>query len=308
MKVIKPTPVTDAMLISSTVAEPSGSDPAVWNAGTAYALGDFAYRAGTHRVYKRLVAGTTATLPELDLQAVAPALPNWADHAPTNRWAMFDDETGSASTGASPLTVVLDPGIVNSLALLELVGSSVTITMTDGPGGATVYTRTIDLSLSVVTDWYAYFFEPFRQRGTVILRDLPPYLAGRITVTLTGTGTLKMGGLVVGTQYDIGATQYGASAGIRDYSRKLTDADTGVTTLEKRRYARIMRTQLQLPSGASNAVQTLLTELRATPCVWIGDDSGDIEPLSVFGWIRDFSLTVSYPSVHFYRLEIEGMT
>ena len=305
MKVIKPTLITDAMLISSTVAEPSGSDPAVWNAGTAYAVGALAYRASTHRVYKRLVAGTTATAPESDLTGTAP---NWADYAPTNRWAMFDDETGSASTGSSPMTVVIDPGLVNSLALIELVGASVTVTMTDGAAGPTVYTRTVDLSLSSVLDWYAYFFEPFRQRGTVVLLDLPPYLAGRITVTLTGTGTLKMGGLIVGTQYTIGGTKYGASAGIRDYSRKVTDDTTGVTTLAKRRYAKIMSAQLILAAGAANAVQTLLTELRATPCVWIGDDTGGIEPLSVFGWMKDFSLTVAYPTTSFYSLEIEGMT
>jgi hypothetical protein len=305
MKVIKPALITAAMLVSSTVAEPSGGDPAAWSAVTAYAVGDLAWRATTHRIYKRLVAGTTATLPEADLTGAAP---NWLDYAPTNRWAMFDDETGSHSSVASPLTVAVEPGICNSLALIELVGASVTITMTDGAAGPTVYSTTVDLSLSVVADWYAYFFEPFRQRGTVVLTDLPPYLAGRITVTLTGVGTVKCGGLIVGTQYAVGRTEYGASAGIRDYSRKLTDEATGVTTLEKRRFAKIMRANLRLQAGAVNAVQTLLTELRATPCVWIGDDDGGIEPLTVFGWFKDFSLTVSYPTVHHYSLEIEGMT
>jgi hypothetical protein len=171
-----------------------------------------------------------------------------------------------------------------------------------------VYTRTVDLSLSIVADWYAYFFEPFRTRGLVLLTDLPPYATGRITVTLTGSGTLSLGGLVVGTKYTIGSTQYGATAGIRDYSRKVTDPDTGVTTLERRRYAKIMRAQVQLSASAVNAAHTLLTELRATPCVWVGDNGADIEPLILFGWAKDFSLSVSYPGINFYSLEIEGMS
>ena len=305
MKVIRPVAVTAAMLISSTVAEPSGSDPAAWNAATAYAVGDLAHRVATHRVYRRLVAGTTATAPENDLTGTAP---NWADYAPTNRWAMFDDETGSQSAGASPLTVVVDPGIVNGLALIEVVATSATVTMTDGAGGPTVYSRAVDLVLSVVSDWYAYFFEPFSQRATVVLLDLPPYAAGRITVSLAGGGTLKLGGLIVGTQYYVGEAMHGATAGIRDYSRKRTDENSGITTLQRGRYARIMRVPLRVLAGASNAVRSLLSDLRSTPCMWIGDDTGDIEALSVFGWMKEFFLNVEFRDFHAYSIEIEGMT
>jgi hypothetical protein len=52
----------------------------------------------------------------------------------------------------------------------------------------------------------------------------------------------------------------------------------------------------------------MLTELRATPCMWVGDDSSDLEPLLVFGYYKDFSLTVSFPKRSIYSLEIEGMT
>lgn len=307
MKVIKPVTITEAMLISSTVAEPSGSDPAVWSGATTYALGAFAYVASTHRVYKSIQASNLNHDPVADTALATPLW--WNDYGPTNRWAMFDQEVNTQSSVASPLTVVLDPGVVvNSLALIELVGSQVDISMTDGPAGPSVYSATVDLDGPTVADWYAWFFDPYTQRGTLVITDLPAYAAGRITVTLSGTGTVKCGGCIVGTVYSLGETQYGVSAGIRDYSKKVTDATTGVVSLEQRKFAKIMRANFRLLAGAVSAVHQILSTLRATPCVWIGEDSGTYEPLIVFGWYRDFSLTVDYPSASIYSLEIEGMT
>ena len=307
MKVIAPVTITDAMLIAHNVAEPAAGETA-WNAATAYTVGQLAIRTTTHRVYRRLVAGTTATAPESDLTAVLPALPNWEELSGTNRWAVFDQVTNSVSTRASPLDVTIAPGVVNALAIIGLVGSSVAVTMIDGVAGPTVYSRTVDLSLSVVADWSTYFFEPFRQRGSVTLTDLPPYINGRIQIVLTGPGTVACGGIIAGRLYTLGATQYGASAGIRDYSRKEVDAATGLVSLEQRKFSKTLRAKLQLPTGAVNAAHTLLTELRSRACVWLADNGSDLEPLQVFGFYKDFTLDVGFPGVSHYSLEIEGMT
>lgn len=300
MKVIKPTTITDALLISSTVAEPAAGETA-WVSGTTYAVGDLRIRTNTHRVYKRLVAGAGTTPPESDTF-------NWQDVAPTNRWSMFDQLINSQTSGTSPLTVTLAPGHVNSLALIELVGTQAVVTVTDGAGGPTVYSRSVSLEASIVADWYAYFFEPFSQRGTLVLTNLPPYASARVTVTITGAGTVKCGGFIVGQAYDLGDSLYGASAGIRDYSKKQVDASTGVVTLAQGRFARIMRARMKTSPGAAGVIQTVLSGLRATPCVWVGDDGAGIEPLTVFGFYKDFSLEIAYSNAHFYSLEVEGMT
>ena len=123
MKVIKPVTVTDAVLISSTAPE---TDYAAWAAGTAYSVGNRVIRTSTHRIYERMVAGTTATAPELDSV-------NWIDIAPTNRWAMFDGEVSTQTALASPLTVVIKPGLVNGLALFGLAGTTLVVTVRDEP-------------------------------------------------------------------------------------------------------------------------------------------------------------------------------
>ena len=145
MRVIKPVQITEDLLISSSVAEPSGSDPAAWSNSVSYVVDDFVYVAATHRVYK-CIANNTGTDPVVNSALPTPTA--WTDYGPTNRWAMFDQEVNTQSTGDSPLSVVLQPGIVNAIALLELVGTQAVVTMRDELGGAVVYTRTAVLERS----------------------------------------------------------------------------------------------------------------------------------------------------------------
>jgi len=295
VKVITPTPITDALFTSSTAPE---TDYAAYNAGTTYALGDRRIRTSTHRIYESLTAGNIGNTPE-----TSPV--QWLDVAPTNRWAMFDSVVGTVTTLASPLTVVLAPGAINAIALLELVGTSVTVSMTSG--GASVYSRTIGLEGSAPADYYEYFFDPFTQRTSVVLTDLPPYANGIVTVSLTGSGSVGMGLLSVGLQTYLGDAQYGATAGITDYSLKTADA-FGNTTLTRRSYAKRTSVKLWLDKVAVNRVYRKLAELRATPCVWVGTEDADLDPLTVFGFFKDFQLEIAYPSVALCSLEIEGMT
>ena len=67
------------------------------------------------------IANNTGTDPVVNSALPTPTA--WTDYGPTNRWAMFDQEVNTQSTGDSPLSVVLQPGIVNAIALLELVGT-----------------------------------------------------------------------------------------------------------------------------------------------------------------------------------------
>lgn len=295
MIVIAPTTITDALLTSSTAPE---TDHAAYAAGTTYALGDRVIRTSTHRIYESLSAGNIGNTPE-----TSPT--KWLDVAPTNRWAMFDSVVGTVTTLASPLTVVLAPGAINAIALLELVGTSVTVSMTSG--GPTVYSRTISLEGSAPGDYYEYFFDPFVQRTSVVLTDLPPYANGIVTVSLTGSGSVGMGLLSVGLQTYLGGAQYGATAGITDYSLKTTDA-FGNTTLTRRSYAKRTSVKLWLDKVTVNRVYRKLAELRATPCVWVGTEDADLDPLTVFGFFKDFQLEIAYHTLALCTLEIEGMT
>lgn len=297
MKVIKPTPVTAAVLVSTNATETHSP----WAAGTAYAVDAKVTLAATQRVYQRLVAGTTATAPNLDAT-------NWLDIAPTNAAAMFDNEISTQTERAASLTVVLKPGYTNSLALFGLEGASLAITVRDALLGNIVYgPKNISLDGTVISDWYQFFFEPSVQLAEVVLTDLPPHGDAHITATITATGTVKCGICLPGTFYDLGGTQYGATVGIVDYSRKVTD-EFGTTTFVRRAYSKRMTARMTLENAQLNKVQRVLADLRATPCAWIGTDEASFEPLTVFGFYKDFSIDVAYATTSFCSLEIEGLT
>lgn len=293
MKVIKPVVIAGALLVSSTATETY----AAYNAGTAYALNARATYAG--RIWECIQGPSTGNQPD-----TSPVY--WTNFGPTNVQAMFDTEISTATTAEETLSVVVMPGLVNSLALLEIDAVGLAVTVQDGLGGPVVYEYAQSLDGSEVLDWLQYFYQPFLPVREVVLTNLPLYGSAHITVTLTSAGTINVGTLAVGASTELGGVEYGASAGIRDYSRKDTSA-TGVTTFTRRKYSKWTSARLMVDNFALNNLQRVLADLRATPCVWVGVDDPSYAPLTVFGFYRDFSLDVAYPKKSYCSIEIEGL-
>ncbi len=294
MKVIKPTTFVESThLVSSNAAHLY----ATYNAATTYlksARVDYGNES-----YESLVNSNLGNQPN-----TSPTF--WLLLGPDNIHAMFDNQISTATVSATPLTVVLTPGLINSIALLGLVGSQATIAITNGAGGPTVFSHTANLDGSYVYDWYMYFFEPFTQIGEVVLTNIPPYTNARMTITLTGSDDVAVGQLSFGTFYEIGDAEYGATAGIIDYSRKDTD-EFGVTTFVKRAYSKRVTARGMFDAVQMNKVQRVLSDIRATPAVWIAADGETYLPLVVFGFYRDFNIEVAYPTKSYCSLEIEGL-
>lgn len=292
--------IADAQLTSSTATEPGAGETA-WSGGTAYAVGDVAVRTSIHRKYSRLVAGTTATAPESDTT-------NWLDIGPTNKWAMFDLLRNSATVLASPLTVVITPGVrVNALALMGVVADSVTITIT--VSAVTVYTYTASMSSRNTTTWTDYFYGTFSNQPSLARFDLPPYTNGVITVTLTrASGSVSCGACMVGVSQYLGAAQYNAVREALNFSTVTRDA-FGNATLVARRSVPKTAQQLQVDKTNVNRLLDLIVSLNAVPAVWSGLDDqstdGYFEALLILGVYKQFSINVDHPSTARATLELE---
>lgn len=296
MKVVKPVAITDAQFVSSTAPE---TDCPAYVADTNYAVG--ARVIYLHQIFESVQTPNTGNAPD--------ATPlYWAVVGPTNRWAMFDTEINTQTAIASPLTVVIKPGYVNSLALFGLEGATLDVTVRDGLAGPIVYTATRSLDGTVISDYYQYFFEPSVQLAGVVLTDLPPYGNAHITVSITGGGTVKCGILIAGTVYDLGGTQFGVRTGIIDFSKKETNTTTGTTKFKKGKYSKPLSAQLFVENGQLNKVNQVLDSLRATPCAWISTDEPGYELITVFGYYGDFSIEVTYATTSYCNLEIIGLT
>ena len=51
----------------------------------------------------------------------------------------------------------------------------------------------------------------------------------------------------------------------------------------------------------------VLAEVRATPCAWLGVDVAGFDPLTVYGFYKDFSIDIAYFYTSRCNLEIEGL-
>lgn len=303
MRVITPVAITDARFVSSTIAE---TDHSAWNSGTTYAAADRVRYVATdvHKIFESLQAGNLNKNPT---DAASAAW--WAEVSPTNRWAMFDNASGTLSTAATEIDVVLAPGRIDALALLDADCHTARVRMSTTADG-TFYDQTWTMTGAgdVVLDWYDYFYSEIGMRTSLVVTELSPISDAQVRVTITRSGgNVALGNLVVGASTTLGQAQYGARPGIVDYSRKETD-DFGRTTLIQRTYAKRMSLRVIVERARVDAVVRKLAALRATLGVWVaGSAANSYEALQVFGWFRDFDITIDGPYYSALSLEIEGI-
>lgn len=302
--IITPIALTDAMLTSSTAPE---TDYAVWTAGS-YSVGDRRIMTtGIHRVYECQADHTSSNssgAPNLNLKGNPP---QWLDIAPTNKWAMFDEKIGTVTTQGSPLTVVIAPGQVGGLALLELQGSTATVSIKNQPGGTEVYSRVIDLDGTEINSFFDWFFVDFEQKTDVTLTDLPSHFYNcELTVTIASAGPVACGVCHVGRVYAIGETQRGAGIGMISYSKADTDSFGNLEVL-KRGNSKRASWAIRIENSSLNRVSRLLYAMDAVLCIFIATEEPGYEPLIIYGIIRDFSIAIDYPTYFLTSLELEGL-
>jgi hypothetical protein len=292
--------ITGSGLVYTTLTE---SNPE-WSSATTYALGAKVVY-GIYGTYQSLQAGNLNHTPPIT-SPFNDAY--WVRTGPTNKMAMFDDQISSVSSGTSDIIFAVVASAIDSVALLNITASKTNIAVTDKDTKVLVYHNSQQLSGGESLDWYGYFFyDSDTQKTSSIYLDIPPAANSLITIKVSGTGTVSVGTYVNGQIKAIGNTQYGVSAGIIDYSRKDTD-EFGNTTFTKRNFSKRMNASVSLTNSNLNRVQRILYGLRATPVLWIASsDSQFEEPLIIYGFYRDFSTEISYPTHSICNIQVEGL-
>jgi len=273
---------------------------AEWSSGTTYALGT----SVSYGIYGTYVSLQNSNLNQNPLTATT----YWVRSGPTNKMAAFDDQISSVSSSATDIIFAVTASSIDTVALLNVNGSRTAIAVADASLKTPIYHNTQQLTGGDSVDWYGYFFyDADTVRTTSIYLDIPTASNVLISVKVSGVGTTSIGTFVTGVLKNLGNTQYGVSAGIIDYSRKDTD-EFGNVTFIKRNYSKRINASVTLTNANLNKVQRILYQLRATPVLWLA--STDIqfeEPLITYGFYRDFSTEISYPTHSICNLQIEGL-
>lgn len=293
MKIITPRAFDPAKITTTNLP----LSETVWAAGTV-AAGTRRYVLPSYDLYE--AAASTADNPVTGA-AADPA--TWTKVGKVNRFAAFDNILGNPSTGTGiVISIAPDGSVTNGLALFGLSGATATVTVVD-PTDGPLYSRVLSLQdESGVFDWGTYFFSPVIAQPDHVLTDLPLY--GTATVTLTMTGAGAVGELVLGQVTELGGTGFGSQVNILDFSRKDRDV-FGNAILIPRAYADRVTYDGKVLTARAAYVRRILASVRAVPTVYIGSEQHP--ETVVFGFFRDFTITLSGPMVSDCSLEVEGL-
>lgn len=217
----------------------------------------------------------------------------WTRISATNRMKMFDGEVSTLTTATSFISVVVAPGLVDSLAVFAALGAQLRATGTDGLGGPVVYNKTISLDASTVGDWYEWTYQPFLPVTTIVLSDLPLYGSLHVSVTISGVGTVAMGLLAFGRIEAVGNTQHGLSVDVRESKRTNTAL-------------KYLTTRLEGPQTDFDRVVRLIEKLRSKTIVLVSTDVPGYESLNIFGKVQSWSVTAAGPNHYESDLTFEG--
>lgn len=300
MDIIRPVVVTDAVLDSSNVPE---NDHAEWSAGTSYTVGNRVILLSTHRIYEA-VGSSTGVNPATDDGT------NWLDIGATNRFKAFDQKISDPVIQLDSIQYTLtdDNSIPTAVALFGVKGVSATVKVTDALEGVVFEETKSLLDSDEVFDWFSYFFEDINFVRTILFTNLPPYRGATVEVTVTQTtGEIaELGQLVFGYLLDLGLTTYGTAISIQDFSRKETDAFGNFIVVE-RAFANLVDFDVRLPTQTAGRVRRILADFRATPIVYIGNEDSSFGTV-VYGFYRNFDITLDTPSLSFAAIEVEGLS
>jgi hypothetical protein len=298
LSVVKPNAFDSTMIVSSTI--PMYEIPE-WGAGSTYAI-DEQCTYGL-RVYQSTADANIGKNPLTD--TTIPAW--WVDVGPSNYWACFDTQTTTQMVASESVTLVVTPGRFDTFALVNARVTSVHLKIESVVDGVVYDQEHVLGNIEPVLDWYGYFFAPIGKPTELVVSGLAQLGDALVTITLNAPGgVVALGTMVFGMLSEIGSVKYGAGIGVIDYSRKDTD-EYGTTTFVQRAFSNRITLPIDIKSNRVDAVYRLIAALRATPCLWVGAD-GIYGVLTVFGFYRDFSLDIQYPTYSSASLTIEGLT
>lgn len=295
---ISPLTIMPSMITSSTAVSHSTAE-AAWVATTSYTKGVVVFRATVGRRYENLVPGVDAGLPEDTPE-------RWYDLEATDSMTMFDAEVSTQSIADGSLTTVFAPGAFNAMYLAALDGSSLTVTVKEAPGGATVFAETQSLEDSEPDDYYAWCFAPFKPKTDYIALDLAPFASCEVTLAISNPGGIARCGMAsLGDLVSLeGQALQGAKVIPKSFAR-ITSDSRGKTSIKKGKAAKDMAVSATIPIDKVDAVVDALTSVLGVPCAWLGTDSVRLRSMRTFGLGKsDVTIRGSFADLN---LNVEGM-
>jgi hypothetical protein len=278
-------------LVSSSVPITETS----YSGSATFAQGVVVYDPTTYLTYQSLIAGNTG-------HALADSSAWGPLKKMVNRWLMFDKVVNSQTVAPESITIVVKPGeLVNTLGLLNVNGSSITVTQTDSG-----YSQTKSLVRHDVLSWYDWFYEEPIREGDVIFDGIPPYANSTISISVINPGDkAAIGCFILGKSRTIGQTAWDFTGGILSYSSSSTDT-FGNVTMVKRDNSKVLNFEVYVPKGyESEAYRLLSKEYTDVEIMVIGAE--DYSMTFSYGFLGQWNVPVSSGGEKTAHIEFKGL-
>ena len=322
MQIIAPTYITDATLISTDIPDVT-TGTTEWDTATIYNYGtrvSVNYESdgitpGVHRIYECTWTPNTNLYPPDNLAAIG-GFVYWTLVSATERWKLFDMivapdranasgniigskwgtdtiwEVGTAwdSSTYSSMQVTVEPGVIDTVSILNIDAESVGVIVIDPIAGEVYAENQIPSTKSYCN---------------VIFEDIPSYPNATVTAIIRNrTEDVNVGEIVYGKIKTLGKALYGVNVGLTDYSVKQVSAFGEFSILE-RAFSKRIDCNFIMPMATHSGVMRILENYRSTPLVWI--ISSDYSTTLIYGYYRDFSMNLPDKINAQCSLSIEGL-
>lgn len=264
----------------------------VWVSTTTYSQGQVvAAPSPSTRLFRSLVNDNLGFNPPDHSVKDSPTA-KWVDAGPVNYFACVDQKVSTPSVGPGSLhtTALKLYGPANVVGLVGIKGTKAHIAFNDLQGN--IYTNSSSASIF----------------GTsAVLVAHPGGSIVSVCVENSAGYGVEIGEILAGTYNELGATQYGHSFTLTDFSRKDTD-EFGTTTFVKRPNAKRMSASVIVPKWNYNNVIVLMEAVAGRPTLFVASDDPEYSSGAiVYGFFEDFRLEIPYATEALCRLEIQGL-
>lgn len=229
----------------------------------------------------------------------------WSSGTASNRWAPFDDVVGTVVSLDRPLHMLIVPGKIDSVGLLNISGTSAGIAMVDASSMSTVFSKIGNLSNDgEITDYDDYFFKDEETVSDLFIDSLPPYYSGVLAISLIGP-SVALGVVKAGMLFDFGGTQYGARVGYISYAKKTT-ADDGTVSVTEGANSKRMTLTTEIPKADVDKAVRVMSALDSVPTVYIGADNM-YSSMIQFAFVKEFEVEIAYLNYSLCSFQFEGL-
>lgn len=229
----------------------------------------------------------------------------WLPKGATNRWKMVDPYNNTQTENPEAIIQTVRPqAIVQALYLGNLDADEIVIVGVD-PTDGLVHSETTSLVISNSgSSLFNWMWKRIRRRKQFCTVTLPLYYAATFEVRINKPGGIaKCGMFCIGPLEDVGLSQYGLEAEIKDYSTTKFNFDgTSETTL--RGYSKKMSVDIELDNDVVDEVHERLIDFRQKTVVFIGAKQFDLS--LVCGVFSSFKTVIKEITQSKIAMQIEG--